>query len=138
MKFIADDGTIFNTIEECEEYEHMENEGKKIAELWQKYVIIYNKNGEVTKTVNTIKEGISLFLEEISELLFTDESSYIKITCDNYNWNIICKFFRDEYGTILPKTSGIWRYDWEWGQWKSFEEEYKDLKNKWAPVGIFF
>ena len=116
----------------------MAKEGKKIAELWQKYIIIYNKNGEVTKTVNTINEGVSLFLEEISELLYTDESSYIKINCDNYNWNIICKFFCYEYGTILPKTSGIWRYDWEWGQWKSFEEEYKDLKNKWAPMGIFF
>lgn len=138
MKFIADDGKIFDTMEECEEYEHMANEGKKIAELWQKYIITYNKNGEVTKAVHTIDEDVSLFLEETSELLYTDESSYIKINCDNYNWNIICKFFHDEYGTILPKTNGIWRYDWEWGQWKSFEEEYKDIKNKWAPVGIFF
>lgn len=50
MKFIADDGKIFDTIAECEEYEHMENEGKKIAELWQKYITTYNKNGGVTES----------------------------------------------------------------------------------------
>ena len=138
MKFIADDGKIFNTMEECEEYEHIANEGKKIAKLWQKYVTTYNKNGEVTKAVHTIDEDVSLFLEETSELLYTDESSYIKINCDNYDWNIICKFFHDEYGTNLPKESGLWRYDWEWGEWVTFEKEYKNLRDKWAPVGIFF
>lgn len=138
MKFIADDGQIFDTMEECEEYEHMANEGKKIAELWQKYVTTYNKNGEVTESTYDIDKNISSFLEETSELLYTDESSFIRIDdSDDYDWNTICKFFRDEYGTILPNKKGLWRYDWEWGEWVTFEEEYRNFKNKWAPMGIF-
>lgn len=138
MKFIADDGKIFDTMDECEEHEKMGNEGKRIAELWQKYVTTYNKNGNAIESSYSIDKETSLFLEETSELLYTEDSSYIRINCDNYNWNIICKFFHDEYGTILPKKNGTWRYDWDWGEWVSFEEEYKDLKNKWAPIGIFF
>ena len=138
MKFIADDGKIFDTMAECEEYEHMENEGKKIAELWQKYITTYNKNGGVTESTYAIDKDPSLCLEETSELLFTDEVSYIRIDCsDDYDWNTICEFFRDEYGTILPKKKGFWRYDWEWGEWVNFEEEYKKFKNNWAPMGIF-
>lgn len=138
MKFIADDGKIFDTMEKCEEYEKMGNEGKKIAELWQKYVTTYNKHGEETESVCLADEDISLFLEETSELLDTDESSYIKIDCDDdCDWDTICKFFHKEYGTILPKKKGFWRYDYEWGKWVNFEEEYKNFKDKWAPMGIF-
>ena len=139
MKFIADDGKIFDTMEECEEYERVNSKGREIATLWKKYVTTYNKHGEVTESIYTLDNDVSLYLVETSEILNTDEASYIHIECNSdYNWEDVRNYFWTEYGVILPKGKGLWRYDWDNRTWKNFNEEYAIFKNTWEPMGIHF
>lgn len=138
MKFVADDGKIFDTMEECEEYEKMCGEGREIATLWKKYITTYDKNGHVTESIYTIDEDVSFFLQETSEILSTDASTYIKISCANYEWEKISNYFRNEYGVYLPDFRGLWCYDGVTEEWIEFSADYEAFKKKWEVMGIHF
>lgn len=136
MKFVADDGKIFETMDECEEYERMHNEGAKIARLWYNYVTVYDDYGRVTKPHSNFIYNLSAFWEELNEIISDDNKSrFIRIDAEcEEEWVGIRDYFYNEYGYILPDYIGLWRYkDIEW---VNFEEELQQFKENWAPVGI--
>lgn len=137
MKFVADDGKVFDTMEECEEYEKMGEEGRKIARLWYNYVTTYDSIGQITEPSSDLNDTAN-FLNDICGIINCQDSSFICIASDCVEWKEICDFFRFEYGAILPESTGTWRYDWKELKWVSLRAEVETLKNNWAPMGIHF
>lgn len=132
MKFVADDGKIFDTMEECEEYESR-SERNDIAQLWHKYVITYDQQGTITEPDSDV-ENTQNFLREVNDIIDSDDCTFICIEDACLEWNKIYDYFYIEYGSILPKSQGTWRYDWENDKWCSFEEELEKLRNHWNPI----
>ena len=136
MRFIADDGKIFNTIDECEEYEKVQNQGKEIAIVLNNYVTIYDEHGqELTPTTNW-EDNISDYLDIIAKFI-TYESYFIKIDTDNDVWEKVYNYFYNEYGVYLPHFCGLWRYSLDDHEWIEFKKDYDNFKKMWAPMGIF-
>ena len=121
MKFIADDGTIFDTMEECQEYEHYTDK-KTVENLLKQYVTMYDANGREI----IIKDSFSgRYLDKFDELLLKD-AMYIKINnhpdIDN-QIEVIVNFLNEQYGTEFPNSVGIFRYDESDYEWKRFSDE---------------
>lgn len=133
MKFIADDGMIFNTMEECEEYEKVQSKGKEVAMLWHGFITMYNVDGEVVKSKFNWDKQTKDYLENTSEII-CDEAWFIKIDCSASDWEKITNYFRNEFGTYLPHyEKDIFRYTLT-EEWISFHEDYAAFKEKWDGV----
>ena len=138
MKFVADDGKIFNTMEDCEEYEKMCNVGKKIAQLWYNNVTTYDNEGRQTEPDSEVNNTYN-YLKEVCNIMDEcDESAFINIQCNHNEWMEILHFFNTEYGISLPTEKGLWRYDNDENEWVNFEKELETFKKSWAPLGICF
>ena len=138
MKFIADDGKIFDTMEECEEYEKMNSEGKEISQLWYNHITIYDAAGHMIESSYDFKKDIKSYLDNTADI-FTDDAVFLDINCTNCEWEKIKKYFHNEYGLNLPSYArGFFRYDFGTEHWISFHNDYEEFKKKWAPMGIRF
>lgn len=136
MKFIADDGKIFDTMGECEEYEKMNNEGKEIAQLWYNYITTYDATGHMIESSYEYTKEIKSYLDDTAYIV-TDDTIFLDIDCTSDEWGKIRKYFAEEYGLILPSYArGFFRYDFETEHWISFHKDYEEFKEKWAPMGI--
>lgn len=139
MRFIANDGKIFDTAEECKEYEEKENKtdknlGKEIAELWDRYISTYDSEGREIKP-QCSRENFKDYLNELEDIIAS--SSFIKICCITEEWEKIKKYLKVNYKIYyIPYKNGLWRYDTAETEWISFAEEYEDFKAVWAPAGI--
>lgn len=139
MKFIADDGKIFDTMDACEEYEKMNNEGKEIAQLWYNYITMYDETGHMIESSYDFKNNIKSYLDDTANLIAADNTAFLSMDCTSGEWKKIEKYFSNEYGLTLPSYArGFHRYDYEWGQWISLHKDYEEFKKKWAPMGIRF
>lgn len=139
MKFIADDGMIFDTMDECEEYEKIQSEGKEIAQLWYNYITTYDEKGRMIESSYDAKINIKLYLDDTAEIFANDNTAFLNIDCTSCEWEKIKKYFSNEYGLILPSYArGFFRYDYEEGYWISFNNDYEKFKKKWTPMGICF
>ena len=139
MKFIADDGQIFDTMEECEEYEKMNSEGKEIAILLNNYITMYDEKGSMIESSYDVKENIKLYLDDTANIFASDNTAFLNVDCTNSEWGKIKKYFSSEYGLILPSYArGFFRYNYEEGYWISFHKDYEEFRKKWAPMGICF
>lgn len=138
MKFIADDGKIFDTMEECEEHEKMCGIGKEIAQLWYNNVITYSDGGRQTEPDSEVNDTYN-YLKEVYDIMSDcDESAFIDIHYSYNEWMKIREYFDEEYGIDIPAENGLWRYDNDNYEWVNFKEELKTFKEKWAPLGICF
>lgn len=138
MKFIADDGKIFDTMEECEEYEKMNNCGKEIAQLWYNYITTYDETGHMIESSYDFKKDIKSYLDD-TEAIVADDTIFLSIDCTKCEWEKIKKYFNEEYGLVLPSYArGLFRYDYEVEKWISFNNDYEEFKKKWSPMGIRF
>ena len=137
MKFIADDGKIFDTMEECEEYEKMQDKGKEIAVLWHDFITTYDEDGEVVKSKFNWNKQTKDYLDNTSEII-CNEAWFIKIDCSASDWEKITKYFNNEYGNYLPEyEKDTFRYSSD-DEWISFHKDYTAFKEKWASVGVRF
>ena len=138
MKFIADDGKIFDTMEECEEYEKMNNEGKEIAQLWYNSIITYDETGHMIESSYDYKYDIKSYLDDTAAIV-SDNTIFLVINSTRDEWEKIKNYFDKEYGLILPSyVRGFFRYDYETEHWINFSKDYDEFKKKWAPMGIRF
>ena len=135
MKFIADDGTIFNTIEECEDYE-AKISAIPLALYWHSYITMLNEDGEIVEPDADPTQPD--YLKHLANLLDDDEVWYLIIPkkCDNdVQWKKLCDFIDDEYSVNIATSSGVWH--WNGRQWCNFEDEYKKFINQWKPIKGF-
>lgn len=132
MKFIADDGEIFDTMEECEEYEKIQNEGSVIAQLWMNNITLYDDEGNVSNPV--FDNDIAAYLNSIVDALNGDDSSFIAISADCAEWNKIRDYFHNDFGNLLPAHPGLWRYDWDDHEWKNYNKELQTFLGHWKAL----
>lgn len=128
MKFVADDGTIFDTMEECQEYERNNDTGY-IKELIQKYITLYDSFGRELTLIDT-----PTYLDDFDNI-FRDDTCYIKVNSlidDEYS--VVCDYFFNEYGTCLPSYSGIWRYNDSDCEWHRLSDEIDELMYHWKNL----
>lgn len=138
MKFVADDGKIFDTMEECEEYEKLNNEGNKIAQLWYNYITTYDETGHMIESSYNYTKEIKDYLDDTATIV-VDDTIFLDIHCTSDEWEKIKKYFDKEYGVVLPSyVRGFHRYDYEMEEWTSFHNDYEAFKKKWEPLGIRF
>lgn len=139
MKFVADDGQVFNTMEECEEYEKMNNEGGEIAQLWYNNITTYDGTGHTVESLYDFKKDVKSYLDNTADIVVKD-TIFIHITSTSDEWEKIKKYLYQEYGLILPSygARGLYRYDDNTQRWINFRDEYEEFKKKWAPMGIRF
>lgn len=133
MKFVADDGTIFNSYDECEDYEKNCGIARTIADQWARYVTTFDKRGMVTQPETEIENAVH-YLDEVSYICGSDDATYIIIAPQITNWSTITEYLREEYGTLLPSTPGIWRYDYSAHEWKLYAIEKSIFETNWAPL----
>ena len=119
MKFLAEDGTVFLTAEECEEYEFYQEEGIPARQFVEKYLTFYDENHEKMELPRTI--DIAEWWKEMYYIM--DGCEYINIlsTCPSEDYLNFRGFVRKDYGYHLPLNRGNYKYNWKEMKW----EEYK-------------
>ena len=134
MKFVADDGKIFDTMEECEKYE--ENSGLcwEITRIFYDEITMYNHIGKQIEpqeepTITTAHD----YLDKVEKLL-NCECFYLIIP-HYIDWPQIQAFLHNEYGINLPPTSGEWHWDDCGGRWESYEEMCDYFNDVWGSIG---
>lgn len=133
MKFIADDGKIFDTMEECEEYE-TKTGAISLAHYWHDNITMLNEAGRIVEP-NIDPTHDPDYLKHLASFLERDEVCYLIIPkqCDNdVQWEKLCDFIDNEYSVNITISSGIWH--WEEYEWRNFENDYRDFMNKWKPI----
>lgn len=131
MKFIADDGKIFDTMEECEEYE-TKISAIPLAYYWYNNITMVDKTGRPLRL--NIDPTHPDYIKRLVSFLERDEIYYLIIPkkCDNdVQWKKLCVFFEDEC-VVVPTSSGIWY--WSNDEWHNFTDDYKDFMYKWKPI----
>ena len=136
MKFIADDGKIFDTMEECEEHEKISN-SKYIAMMWYMSITMYDVDGKVVRSIFKWDKDTKDYLDNTNDIC-CNEARFIKIDCSADGWEKIINYFADEYDTYLPDyEKDIFRYTID-DEWVSSREEYAALQKRWEVVGVRF
>lgn len=121
VQYIADDGKIFNTLEECHEYEVSITKPLFTALL---SICGYTTEG---KRVYTPGEDVN---NEWNRLW--DESAFLHLIRDLTDEEV--EKVGDCFGYSLPHKRGVYR--WNEYCWISYKSDYADFQKLWAPVNI--
>ena len=128
MKFVADDGTIFDTMEKCQEYERDSNTNY-VKELIQKYITIYDSFGRELTVTDT-----PTYLNDFN-YTFLHDTSYVKINnLIDDEYSIVRDYFEEEYGTDFPCYTGTWLYDDSENEWRRLSDEIDEFMYHWKNL----
>ena len=146
MKYMAEDGTIFKTEQECYNYEttHSLNEEDKTLEqvrrIWNKKITLYNKQGKTEEIYNYVysvinnKEWIAV-LETVLSGRGLMGVFYLDINVEpSEKWAI--QYINDGCGFDIPLTPDYYHYDDATEQWVGFQQEKDTLNTHWATIGL--
>lgn len=122
-KYLASDGTMFDTREECQSYEDMNK--SIIGELKNKVKFITDDRNIIGKWKGAVnKDDFEANFEHA-----INQCTYIEIMYDISKDAII---YLDEWiGVIIPTKSGIYRYDDNHCVWLSLKYDVDELEAKW-------
>lgn len=133
MKFVADDGKVFDTMEECEKYEANNGQYGEIARIFYDEIIMYDKQGLQIEPQNEPTTSLE-YLSEIEDILGTD--CYYIIIPNYINWSEIRTFLHQEYGLVdLPPTTGEWHWNDSKSYWESYKEMCDHFNDVWGRIG---
>ena len=128
MKFVADDGTIFDTMEECQEYEK-NNDASYVKELIQKCITIYDSFGRRLTVIDT-----PTYLNDFNHA-FLHDALYVKINnLIDDEYSVVRDYFEEKYGTDFPCYTGTWRYDHSDNEWRRLSDEIDELMYHWKNL----
>ena len=131
MKFVVDDGRVFNNYEDCAEYERTHGKIIKYANLFYDGITLYDEDGNISQPKTDIS-NTETYWEEIIDILDDAKASYFNIKIENNEWQEITDFIYEEYGIPLPPSRGLWRYDWSMDKWVDFSTDMKNFLNMWS------
>lgn len=133
MKFVADDGKIFDTMEECEKYEATNSLYNEVASIFYDEIIMYDHIGKQIEPEQELTASTTrAYLNEIHKIL-NSECYYIIIP--NYvDWPQIQEFLHHEYGINMPPTAGEWHWDSSNGRWESYEDMREYFNEVWSTI----
>lgn len=128
MKFVADDGMIFYTLEECQEYEK-NSTSSYVKELIQKYITIYNSFGRELTVID-----MPTYLNDFN-YTFIHDACYVKISnLIDDEYSVVRDYFEATYGTDFPCYPGIWRYDDSANEWRRLSDEIDEFMYHWKNL----
>lgn len=130
MKFIADDGRVFNNYDDCAEYERTHGKIIEYANLFYDGITLYDEDGNISQPKVDISNA-EKYWKELIDILDGAKASYFSIEIENDEWKEITDFILEEYGIPLPPSRGLWRYDWPSNEWVTFSTELKKFLNVW-------
>lgn len=141
MKFVAEDGEIFDTMEECEEYEKKLGVGEmgQAAAILNDYVVMLNCLGKIVKPETDYKEDCEKFLAEFEQIMLSTMSNgakYVVIRPSSLDSGMktanALKWFSDYAGIYVPCKPGVWR--WNEDEWVEYSDEYLEFRRNWEKV----
>ena len=130
MKFVADDGKIFDNYDECKDYERTHSKIIEYANLFHDGITMYDEDGNIFQPSADIL-NTEEYWNELIENLDDSNVSYFDIELDNDDCKEIADFIYEEYGIPIPSSRGLWRYDWSIDEWVTFSTELKNFLNVW-------
>lgn len=142
MKFVAEDGKVFDTMVECEVYEKKLGIGEmgQAAAILNDYVVMLNYLGKVVEPETDYKENCEKFLTEFEKIMVSQhyEGAKYVVICPSYvdsNEKIInaLKWFSDYAGIYIPCKPGVWRWDEE-EEWIEYTDDYLNFRHNWEKV----
>jgi hypothetical protein len=126
IKYVAYDGTEFNTEEECKEYEApMES-----AKYFLSKIQVFDEEGELLELP---EYNDTDFIEKIDGLISSDYVKFCIIyeDCPQENISYLEYFYGKDF---FPLKKGAYRYDWEEYKWISYEEDYNNFIKNWPII----
>ena len=131
MKFIANDGTVFDNQRDCEMYENHGTTIHDVVNVLRTFVHIYNraqKSIDITKF--SALSDMDWFLIFVSRIL-RDDCYYIRIDCDEATWKTIYNVIHEQSDVEIPKHPGL--YWWNY-KWISYEDDKRNFVNRWKGI----
>lgn len=123
MKFLADDGTIFTNIDDCEEYEHYQlYDGADARKIIQKFVTLYDDNSQ-NISLPTTSNCIHWWMDFHDIVSSTARYIVISYKCALADWVFTKNFELNEFGFELPDDIGIYKYNDDINDWEFYEGE---------------
>lgn len=119
----ANDGTIFDTEEECREYEigiisnNHENVWREIA--------LFKANG-FPYYVNTLEDFVDAMDQIVYYIVIPD------VNPDNLQW--LQNYMDSEYRLEIPISPSAYYWDESMRTWVDYKTDYENFCRKWEPV----
>lgn len=132
MKFVADDGKVFDTMEECQEYEYNFSAAAKFEKEVRQNVFFYDCNGDIVNFPDAYGEDFWDTFDAIAQ--DTDLSAYIKIIGSNKFSAEFSNYCYKEIGATLPHNNGIYRWDNELEDWIEIDSDIKYFCGLWEKI----
>lgn len=132
MKFVANDGKVFDTMEECQEYEYEYSENAELEKEIRRNVVFYNCYGDAVNFMDVHGEDFWDNFDTINQDV--DSSSYVKITGSNEFCAKLSKCCFEEIGLHFPRESGMYRWDNECDDWVEIDSDIEYFCNYWRKI----
>lgn len=120
--YVANDGTAFNSQDECLEYEA----STEFFDLLQS-ITFFSDDGKVIDFEN----NISAFSNTLDDAAFILIPSYLKDERIKYFSDTIIS---DLYGKQFPTATGFYRWDYADDEWVSYKAEMQSFIKKWKSI----
>jgi len=131
MKFIANDGTIFDNQKECEMYENHNMAIHDIVNVLRTSVRLYDREQKVINlkklTTASDRNWFLIFIDCVER----DDCCYFRIDCDEATWKPIYDILEEEGRTEIPKHPGLYWWD---DEWISYEDDKRNFDNRWKGI----
>ena len=131
MKFIANDGTVFDNQKDCEMYENHNMTFHDVVNIFRTFVHIYDRAKESVDI--TESAGLSdkdWFIDFIS-LIDSDDCYYFRIDCDETAWEAVYDILEEESGVEIPKHPGLYWWD---DEWISYKDDKRNFESRWKGI----
>ena len=127
MKFVANDGKIFDTMEDCEAYELEHGDVRVIEDTIRKTVAFYDVNG---KHIEFTSAHGAAFWDEFEHIIGDTNNRYVALYGNEIECEKIFDYVDNELSECFPSEKGlyIWTND---DHWASFNEEKEDFIKRW-------
>lgn len=122
-KYVASDGKMFDTREECQMYEDMNND--IFNELKNNVTFINDHRCLITTWKRAVnKDDFTSWFEHA-----VNECAYVEIKHDLSG--AVIDYLDEEIGVIIPLKKGRYRYDFECCDWVSLKHDVEELESHW-------
>lgn len=126
VKYVASDGTEFNTEEECRKYEAPIGG----AQYFLSKIQVFDEEGDLLE----LPEYDDIDFEEKIDILISGSDVNFCIIYEDFPQETV-NYLKRFYGIdFLPFKKGKYRYDWEEYKWVSYEEDYNNFIKSWPII----
>lgn len=136
MKFIANDGTVFDHARACEIYEDHGMTIHDAVNILRTFVHIYDRAQRVINFALYLDQsGLDLsdmdWLNNFISRIECDDCYYFRIDCDEKTWETVYDILEEEGSAEIPKHPGLYWWD---DEWISYEDDKRNFDNRWKGV----